>query len=81
MAVVENDIKDEVATYPFRENVYLNTDFLQAMGELDDRGLAADGLRLVQLDGEFRYLEQWERCLVVQEQQTHLKRGELIQKR
>jgi hypothetical protein len=36
MAVVENDIEDEVATYPFRENVYLDTDFLQAMGELDD---------------------------------------------
>jgi hypothetical protein len=30
------------------------------MGNLDDRGLVAEGLRLVQLQGEFRYLEQWQ---------------------
>jgi hypothetical protein len=60
MAVVRDDLEDEVATYPLGENVYLDTDFLQAMGELDDRGLAAEGLRLIQLDREFRYLEQWE---------------------
>jgi hypothetical protein len=47
MAVVENDIENEVATYPLGENAYLNTDFLRAMGELDDQGLAADGLHLV----------------------------------
>jgi hypothetical protein len=36
MAVVRDDLEDEVATYPLGENTYLNTDFLQAMGELDD---------------------------------------------
>jgi hypothetical protein len=30
------------------------------MGDLGDQGLAADSLCLVQLDSEFRYLEQWE---------------------
>jgi hypothetical protein len=63
MAVVEGDIEDEVATYPLGENVYLDTDFLHAMGALNDRGLAADSLCLMQLDSEFRYLEQWERRL------------------
>jgi hypothetical protein len=57
---VPEDIEDEVATYPFGEDAYLDTDFLRAMGNLDDRGLAAEGLRLVQLQGEFRYLEQWQ---------------------
>jgi hypothetical protein len=37
-------MEDEVATYPFGENAYLDTDFLQALGGLDDRGLAAEGL-------------------------------------
>jgi hypothetical protein len=46
---VPEDIEDEVATYPFGEDAYLDTDFLRAMGNLDDRGLAAEGLRLVQL--------------------------------
>jgi hypothetical protein len=53
MDVVEDDIEDEVTMYPLRENVYLDTDFLLAMGTLNDRGSAADGLRLMQLDGEF----------------------------
>jgi hypothetical protein len=57
---VPEDIEDEVATYPFREDAYLDTDFLRAMGNLDNRGLAAKGLRLVQLQGEFRYLDQWD---------------------
>jgi hypothetical protein len=42
------------------------------MGELDDRGLAAESLCLMQLDGEFRYLEQWERHLKIWEQAIHL---------
>jgi hypothetical protein len=58
---VPEDIEDEVATYPFREDTFLDTDFLRAMGNLDDRGLAAEALHLVQLSGEFRYLEQWQR--------------------
>jgi hypothetical protein len=57
---IAEDIEDEVATYPFREDAYLDTDFLRAMGNLDDRGLAAEGLRLVQLQGEFRYIDQWQ---------------------
>jgi hypothetical protein len=36
MEVVKDDIEDEIATYPIRENVYLNTNFLQAMGTLND---------------------------------------------
>jgi hypothetical protein len=81
MEVVENDIKDEVVMYPIGENVYLDSDFLQAMGTLNDRGLAADGLHLVQLDGEFRNLEQWEKCLTKREQDVHLERGDLIQRK
>jgi hypothetical protein len=54
------DIEDEVATYPLGENVYLDTDFLQVIRELNDCGLAAECLRLSQIEGEFRYLEQWE---------------------
>ena len=60
---VEDDFEDEVETYPFRESAYLDTQFLQAIGTLGDRGLAADGLRLVQLDGEFRHLVHWEKRL------------------
>jgi hypothetical protein len=70
---VAEDIEDEVATYPFGEDAYLDTDFLRAMGNLDDRGLAAEGLRLVQLQGEFRYLDQWQRRLEKREQEIHLK--------
>jgi hypothetical protein len=56
----EIDIEDEVVTYPLGENTYLDTDFLHAVGELNDQGLAAECLRLVQIEGEFHYLEQWE---------------------
>jgi hypothetical protein len=78
---VTEDIEDEVATYPFGEDAYLDTDFLRAMGNLDDRGLAAEGLCLVQLQGEFRYLDQWQRRLEKREQEIHLERGDLIQKK
>jgi hypothetical protein len=40
-----------------------------------------DGLCLMQLDSEFRYLEQWERRLAKQEQDIHLERGDLIQRK
>jgi hypothetical protein len=63
MEVVEKDIEDGIATYPFGENAYLDTNFLQAMGTLDDQGLVADSLHLMQLEGEFRSLEQWEKHL------------------
>jgi hypothetical protein len=69
---VAEDIEDEVAMYPFGEDTYLDTDFLRAMGNLDDRGLVAEGLRLVQLQGEFRYLDQWQRRLEKREQEVHL---------
>jgi hypothetical protein len=81
MAVIENNIEDKVTMYSLGENAYLDTDFLRAMGDLDDRGLAADGLRLIQLDGEFQYLKQWERRLAKREQDIHLKQGDLIQKK
>jgi hypothetical protein len=77
----EIDIEDKVATYPLRENAYLDTDFLQAVGELNDRGLAAECLCLVQIEGEFRYLEQWERRLSKREQGIHLEQGDLIQRK
>ena len=55
---IEDDFEHEVETYPFGESTYLDTQFLQAISMLGDRGLAADGLRLVQLDGEFQHLVQ-----------------------
>jgi hypothetical protein len=81
MAVVKDDFEEEVATYPLGENVYLDTNFLQAMEELDDQGLAAESLHLVQIDGEFRYLEQWERHLKIREQAIHLEQGDFIQRK
>jgi hypothetical protein len=39
MEVVYDNIEDEVASYPFGEDTYLDTDFLRAMGNIDDRGL------------------------------------------
>jgi hypothetical protein len=35
----------------------------------------------VQIDREFRYLEQWERRLKIWEQAIHLERGDLIQRK
>jgi hypothetical protein len=65
--LIEDDFEDEVKTYPFGESAYLNTQFLQAIGTLWDRGLAADGLCLVQLEGEFWYLAHWDKRLAEQE--------------
>ena len=39
------------------EDAYLDPDFLKALGTMEDWGLAAEGLRLVQLDGESRHLK------------------------
>jgi hypothetical protein len=78
---IPDDIEDEVVTYPFGEDAYLDTDFLRALGNLDDRGMAAKGLRLVQLQGEFWYIDQWQRRLEKREQEIHLERGDLIQKK
>jgi hypothetical protein len=57
------NIEDEIATYPLGENAQLDTDFHQALRELNDRGLAAECLQLTQIEGECCYLEQWERHL------------------
>jgi len=45
------------------------------MGSLADRGPAAEGLRLVQLDGEFRHLDKWDKRLAAQERATLVERG------
>jgi hypothetical protein len=81
MEVIVNDIKDKVAYYPLGEDAYLDTNYLQVIGSIDNRGLAVEGLRLVQLQGEFRYLEQWQRRLKKREQAIHLEQGELIDKK
>jgi hypothetical protein len=78
---IPKDIEDEVATYPFGEDAYLDTDFLRAMGNLDDRGLTAKALHLVQLQGEFQYLDQWQCRLEKREQEIHLERGDLIHRK
>jgi hypothetical protein len=81
MEVVYDDIEDEVTTYPLGEDAYLDTDFLQAMGNINDRGLAAESLHLVQLQSKFRYLEKWQKRLETRERAIHLERGDLIQKK
>jgi hypothetical protein len=81
MEVMYNDIEDEVALYPLGKDAYLDTDYLRALGNIDDRGLAAEGLCLVQLQGEFHYLEQWQKCLETRERAIHLEQGDLIQKK
>ena len=74
------EMDDEHTVYPFGENAYLDPDFLRALGDLDDRGLAADALCLLQLDGELRYLDHWEKAVRTCEQEVVRERGELIQK-
>jgi hypothetical protein len=81
MTVVYDDIEDEVASYPLGEDAYLDMDFLRAISNIDDRGLAAETLRLVQLQNEFQYLEKWQKRLETREQAIHLERGDLIQKK
>jgi hypothetical protein len=81
MEVEYDNIEDEVMSYPLGEDAYLDTDFLRAMGNIDDRGLATEGLHLVQLQGEFRHLEQWQKCLKKREQAIYLERGDLIQQK
>jgi hypothetical protein len=81
MEVVYDDTEDEVMLYPLGEDAYLDMNFLRAMGNIDDRGLAAESLHLVQLQSEFRYLEKWQKRLETREQAIHLERGDLIQKK
>jgi hypothetical protein len=53
MEVVYNDVEDEVASYPLGEDAYLDTDFLQALSNINDRGLVVETLCLVQLESKF----------------------------
>lgn len=41
---VEDDFEQEVEHYPFGKNTFLDTNFLQVLGTLGDRELAAEGL-------------------------------------
>jgi hypothetical protein len=81
MEVVYDDIEDKVASYPLREDAYLDTDFLRALGNIDDRGLAVETLCLVQLESEFWHLKRWQKRLETRERAIHLERGDLIQKK
>lgn len=74
----EGDFEQEVGHYPFGENAFLDTNFLQALGTLGDRGLAAEGLRMIQLDGEKQSLKKWEHRLNKREEQLRLERVDLI---
>ena len=67
-----------VLKYNIGEDAYLDPDFLKALGTTEDRGLAAEGLRLVQLDGEFRHLKHWEKKLAERERANVVEHGELI---
>ena len=75
---VDDNMEEEVGEYPFRENAYLDPNFLQAMGTLGNRGLASEGLCLVQLDGEKRFLDQWESRLKQREEAVHAERMDYI---
>jgi len=77
---VDDDMENEVSSYPFGENAYLDLGYLQALGTLGDQGLAAEGLHLVQLDSEFYYLGWWETRLADRECSVAWERGELIRK-
>jgi len=77
---VDDDMENEVSSYPFGENAYLDPGYLQALGTLGDRGLTAEGLRLVQLESEFRYLGWWEMRLADREHSITWEQGELIRK-
>jgi hypothetical protein len=81
MEVVYDDVEDEIASYPLGKDAYLDTDFLRALGNIDNRGLAAETLCLVQLENEFQYLEQWQKRLETRERAIHLEREDLIQKK
>jgi hypothetical protein len=72
MEVEYDNIEDEVMSYPLGEDAYLDTDSLRAIGNIDDRGLAAESLHLVQLQSEFRYLEKWQKHLEIRERAIHL---------
>jgi len=75
---VNDDMEEEVGEYPFGEDAYLDPNFLEAMGTIGDRGLASEGLRLVQLDGEKRFLKRWETQLKRHERAIHIERTDYI---
>ena len=77
---IDGEEDQGVRRYNIGEDAYLDPDFLRAMGTTEDRGLAAEGLRLVQLEGEFRYLKHWEKKLGERERANIVERGELTRK-
>jgi hypothetical protein len=85
MALPRMDINDEIETsiieYPFDENSYLDPQFLTLMGNKEDRGLAAKGLCLVQLDADMRSLNKWEQRLLKLEAFVHQERIDHMAKR
>ena len=78
---ITDDFEEDVTHYPFGEEAYLDTQFLQAVGALGDRGLAGDLLRICQCEGEFRHLEAWDKHLGQQERNLLKERGEFFEKR
>ena len=78
---INGDEDQGVRKYNIGEDAHAGTpDFLKALGTMEDQGLAAEGLRLVQLDGEFRHLKHWEKKLAERERANIMECGELIRK-
>ena len=63
----DHTLDPEGKEYIYGENTTLDCTFLTALGSLLDRGIAAENLRLVQLEGEERALQRWEQELRAQE--------------
>jgi hypothetical protein len=78
---VDDNIESSIVDYPFDENSYLDPQFLTSMGNKEDRGLAAEGLRLVQLDTDTRSLNKWEQRLTKLEAFVHQERIKYMAKR
>ena len=63
----DHTLDPEGKEYIYGENTMLDCTFLAALGSLSDRGITAENLRLVQLEGEERALQRWEQELRAQE--------------
>jgi hypothetical protein len=77
---ITDNFEEDVLHYPFGEEAYLDTHFLQVVGTLGDRGLAGDLLCLSQFDGEFRHLNNWDKRLGQQECNLIKEWGEFFEK-
>jgi ribosomal protein L13E len=78
---IDPKIENDITTYPFNERSYLDPQFLTTMGDKDDRGLAAEGLRLLQLDVDMRSLNKWEQHLTKLETFIHQERIEFMERK